>query len=133
MTKRIEDVRNIKEGKYIIIDDVPCRITSIAKSKPGKHGSAKAQIVAEDIFTGAKKTLLTPVDDKVEVPMINKRNGQVLTVIGDTVQLMDMETYETFELPMPEDSEIKRFISAGKEVLYIDVMGRRKITQAKGE
>ncbi|MCE7699006.1 MAG: translation initiation factor IF-5A, partial [Methanobacterium paludis] len=50
-----------------------------------------------------KRTLVKPVDAKVDVPMIDKRAAQVLALMGENVQLMDLESYETFEVPIPED------------------------------
>lgn len=133
MARKIEEIRNLKPGRYIMIDDKACKISSITKSKPGKHGGAKANIVAEDIFTGNKKSHMGPVSDKVEVPLIDKRNAQVLTVIGDNIQLMDMESYDTFELPMPDEPEIKKAMKEGTEVMYMDVEGMRKIMQIKSD
>src|SRR5437660_433380 len=69
-------VGELKIGQYVIIDGEPCRIVDFEKSKPGKHGSAKARITAISVFTGQKKTLLSPVDGRTEVPMIDKRTAQ---------------------------------------------------------
>ncbi|MEM2703014.1 MAG: translation initiation factor IF-5A, partial [Candidatus Bathyarchaeia archaeon] len=91
------DVGDLKEGQYVIIDDEPCHIVEITKSKPGKHGSAKARVVALGVFDGVKRSFVKPVDAKVDVPMIEKRSGQVLAVLPGNVQLMDLETYEVFE------------------------------------
>lgn len=126
--KKIVQIKELKEGKYLIIDDAPCRIVAVAHSKPGKHGGAKARIDAIGIFDGQKRTLMGPVDGNAEVPLIDKRNAQVLNIIGDRIQLMDMETYETFELDKPTDFEGD--IKAGGNVLYMEVLGKRKITQA---
>ncbi|MCK4440299.1 translation initiation factor IF-5A, partial [Candidatus Bathyarchaeota archaeon] len=82
-------VGSLREGRYIIVDGEPCRIVGITKSKPGKHGSAKARIVAIGIFDGAKRSFVKPVDANVEVPMINKRSGQVFSVTSSGVQIMD--------------------------------------------
>jgi translation initiation factor 5A len=126
------DVGSLKIGQYVLIDGEPCRIVEYEKSKPGKHGSAKARIVGISIFTGQKKNLISPVDAKTEVPMIDKRTGQLISISGDTVQVMDMESYQTFETPMPTDQELRGSLSAGNEVEYWDVMGRKMITRRKG-
>jgi len=131
MDKQIVEIRTLKPGRYILIDNVPCRITAITHSKPGKHGGAKAKIDAIGIFDNQKRSVIKPAGQKVEVPIIHKRTAQVLTTIGDRVQLMDMETYETFELPLEE--EIKDKISEGMEVIYMESMGQRMILQVKGE
>jgi translation initiation factor 5A len=126
--KEMAEVRELKVGRYVLIDDEPCKIQSISTSKPGKHGEAKARIDAVGIFDEQKRSVVHPVKHKVGVPIIDKRSAQVLALIGaDVVQLMDMETYETFEMPVPED--LKGQIEPGKEILYLQAMGKRKITR----
>jgi len=120
------EVGELRVNKYIMIDDEPCQIISIDTSKPGKHGEAKSRIEALGVFTGSRKSIVHPVKHKVKIPMIDKHRAQVLTLLGeDTAQLMDVESFETFEIPIPAD--LKEFVAAGKEVLYFSSMGRRKI------
>lgn len=126
------DVGSLKIGQYVIIDGEPCRIVEFEKSKPGKHGSAKARIVAISAFTGQKKNLISPVDARTEVPLIDKRTGQIISISGEVVQLMDMENYQTFETPMPDDAELKASLSATAEVEYWSVLGRNMIVRKKG-
>ncbi|MEM1581407.1 MAG: translation initiation factor IF-5A [Candidatus Bathyarchaeia archaeon] len=126
------DVGDLKEGQYVIIDDEPCHIVEITKSKPGKHGSAKARVVALGVFDGVKRSFVKPVDAKVDVPMIEKRSGQVLAVLPGNVQLMDLETYEVFETPMPEEENVRSRLANGVEVEYWRIMGRTKIMRVKG-
>lgn len=121
------EVRELKVGRYVNIDGEPCKITSISTSKPGKHGEAKSRIEAIGIFDGQKRSIVHPQKHKVQVPMIDKRSAQVISIEGDEVQLMDLETYETFHLPVPE--EFRDSLEAGKEVLYLVAMGKMKITR----
>jgi translation initiation factor 5A len=121
------ELGDLREGSYIVIDGEPCRIVEISKAKTGKHGSAKVHVVAIGIFSGSRRSLVAPADQRVEVPIINKRTGQVLAITGGKVQVMDMETYETFELDMPSDPEVASRIATGSEVEYWEVMGVRKI------
>jgi translation initiation factor 5A len=126
--KELSEVRLLRVNRYVIIDDEPCKIMSMSTSKPGKHGEAKARIEAIGIFDGQKRSIVHPVKHKVHVPMIDKRNAQVLALIGDrAVQLMDLETYETFEMPIPD--EFKGQLQPGKEIQYLDALGRKKITR----
>src|SRR5687768_16679606 len=99
MSKEQMEIRELKEGRYMLIDDEPCKIDSIEKSKPGKHGASKARIEARSIFTNAKKTYLGSVTDKVWVPQVDRRAGQLLSFHGGVAQIMDRDTFETFELP----------------------------------
>ncbi|HEX08608.1 MAG TPA: translation initiation factor IF-5A, partial [Thermoplasmatales archaeon] len=86
----MSEVRELKVNRYIVIDDEPCKIVSITTSKPGKHGEAKARIEAIGVFDGQKRSVVYPVRHKVSVPIIDKRVGQILSITGGTVQLMDM-------------------------------------------
>jgi translation initiation factor 5A len=127
MKEQVE-LRTLKPGRYVIIDDEPCKIQSITTSKPGKHGAAKAKIDATGIFTNTKRNMAAPVTEKVFVPLIDKRTAQVVALMGDHVQLMDMETYQTFDMEVPDD--FKGQITAGNEISYLEAMGRRIITRA---
>ena len=132
MSKTYATLGELKPGNYIIIDGEPCKIVEMSKAKTGKHGSAKAHVVAISLFTGAKKTMVAPVDTRVEVPIIDKRTGQVIADMGDSVQIMDMETYDTFEVEKPNDPELAEKLKPGVEVEYWVVMGRRIIVRVRG-
>ena len=125
--KELAEVRTLRVNRYVILDDEPCKIMNITTSKPGKHGEAKARIEAIGVFDRQKRSVVHPVKHKVHVPMIDKRSAQVLALMGDTVQLMDMETYETFEMPIPD--EYKGQLEPGKEIMYLQALGRKKITR----
>ena len=125
--KELSEVRLLRVNRYVIIDDEPCKIMSMSTSKPGKHGEAKARIEVIGIFDGQKRSIVHPVKHKVHVPMIDKRSAQVLALMGDTVQLMDLETYETFEIPIPD--EFKGQMKPGKEIQYLQALGKKKITR----
>ena len=126
--KELSEIRTLKINRYIIIDDEPCKIVGMSTSKPGKHGEAKARIEAVGVFDGQKRSIVKPVKHKIHVPIIDKRSAQVLALMGDNVQLMDLETYETFDMPIP--SEYKGQLEAGKEIQYLQALGRKKITRA---
>ena len=126
------DLGTLKVGSYVIIDDEPCRIVDLTKSKPGKHGSAKARVVAIGVFDGVKRSFVKPVDAQVEVPIIEKRSGQVIATMPSSVQIMDLETYEIFETPLPEDEKLRGRLTPGVEVEYWRILGRTKIMRMKG-
>ena len=130
MSKPVE-VGDIKTGSYVMVDNEPCRIVDYAKSKPGKHGAAKARVVAIGVFDGVKRTFVKPVSSQVDVPLIEKRSGQVLSLLPNAVQLMDLETYEVFEAPSPEEEDLKGKLANGVEVEYWRILGRIKIQRAK--
>ncbi len=110
---------------------IPHCIISLEKSKPGKHGSAKARIVAVGLFDNVKRSIVSPVSQRIEMPIIDKRDAQVLSVSPSSVMLMDMESYETFEIDIPKEEEIATKLEEGKEVEYWIVVGRKKVTRVK--
>jgi translation initiation factor 5A len=124
------DLGSLKVGHNIVIDGEPCRIVELEKSKPGKHGSAKVRLVAIGIFDGVKRTMVGPADTKVEVPIIEKRSGQVVSVT-DTVSLMDNEKLELIEVAIPQDETIRSKLEPGTTVEYWKVMGRYMITHVR--
>ncbi len=126
------DLGSIKEGGNIVIDGEPCRVVEVEKSKPGKHGSAKVRLVAIGIFDGVKRSLVGPADQRVEVPIIEKRTGQVVS-IGETVSVMDKETLEIVEVPIPTDETLASKLEPGITVEYWKVLSRYLINQVRSE
>lgn len=122
----------LKSGSYIMIDGEPCVVLDLSKSKPGKHGSAKIRIDARGVFDGVRRSKIFRADESVEVPIIDKRTAQVVNVTPESVQLMDMESYEMFEIEPPEDEEIRSKLAPGIEVEYWTALGRRKIVRITG-
>ena len=129
MADTFAGIKGLKPGHYIVIDGEPCSVSGLVKSKPGKHGSAKVRLEAVGLFDNKKRFILKPADTTVEVPMIEKRNAQVVAVSGATVQLMDLEDYAMFEANIPEDFKDK--LESGKEIIYWKWHGRVMIKQLK--
>ena len=123
MPRQQTEVRELDEGSYVMIDDTPCKITAYSTAKPGKHGSAKARIDAKGVFDGKKRSLSQPVDAKIWVPIIQRKQGQVVSVTGDDAQVMDLETYDTFTMRIPEDEEL----NPDDEIEYLEYEEQRKI------
>lgn len=123
--KEQTEVGKLKEGRYVLIDDEPCKILSIATSKPGKHGAAKSRIDAMGIFDGVKRSIVQPVSAKTYIPLVERKNAQVISVTGNSVQLMDLADFENFELTVPDEKMEK--IAVGSEITYIQSMEKRKI------
>jgi translation initiation factor 5A len=123
MPREQNEVRDLQEGNYVMIDDVPSKITSYSTSKPGKHGSAKARVEGTGVFDGQKRNFTQPVDAKVWVPIINRKQGQVVSVSGADMQVMDLETYETITMRIPEDLDP----SPDDEIEYLEYEGQRKV------
>ena len=121
-TTRVE-IRTIKVGRYCCVDDKAYKINSISKSKPGKHGSAKARLELIDIFTNQKISHVGSVTDTINVPLIEKGTAMVTHIEGSEVHAMNMRDHSMMILPLEEGLEI----DAGKEIMWMEALGLYKI------
>lgn len=111
-------------GTNIIVDGLSCVVKSVDISKTGKHGHAKVRIEAVGIINGQKKVFVTPGHDKLEVPLVEKKKAQVLS-IGERASVMDTESFETFDMDI--DDEARGLIHEGDNVEYWIVEGEKVI------
>ena len=72
-----------------------------------------------------------PVSMQICVPLIDKRIGQIISMTGDVIQLMDSETFETIDVSMIDD-EVKGTLENGQNVEYWKVLDKTKIMRVKG-
>ena len=131
MATKLVSVGSLKKGSYIVIEGAACRVVDTQVSRPGKHGHAKVRLSAVGLLDDKKRVVVMPGHDNVETPIIEKKTAQVLAVHGDMVNLMDSETYETFDLKIPD--ELKGQVTEGGSVLYWNVLGERVLKQMKSE
>jgi translation initiation factor 5A len=122
MARQQTEIRELDEGKYVMVDDTPCRIASYSTAKPGKHGSAKARIEASGVFDGKKRSLSQPVDAKVWVPIIERKQGQVIDVRNGEAQVMDLETYDNFVMRADDET-----LETDDEIEFLEYEDQRKI------
>jgi translation initiation factor 5A len=127
MARKVVEVRTLKVGNYVMIDNAPCKIVSYTTSKPGKHGSAKARAEAMGIFDNQRRTFILPVDSKIEVPVVERKSGQLLAKMGKMIQIMDLRDYNTFEMEMPDLAGLED----GVEIEYTEFEGMRLAERVK--
>ena len=132
MSKKMVDAGTLKVNRYILLEDLPYKIVSLDHSKAGKHGHAKIRIVAVGVLDKTKKkSAVFPANTKVDVPLIEKKTGMVSAIMGNTISVMDMTDYNTFELDMPEDEELRSKIQDGVQIEYWIIMDQIKIERVK--
>ena len=122
---------SLQEGNYIVIEGAACTVVDVKISRPGKHGHAKANIMAVGMLDGKKRNFVVPGHDHIEVPVIGKRNAQVLSIHGEACNVMDTETYETFDLAIPDD--LKGQVAEGQVILYWVILNDRILKSVKSE
>ena len=127
--KKSTSVGSLQKGNYVIIDGVACRVVSTQTSRPGKHGHAKVRLEGIGIIDGKKRITVMPGHDNIDVPIVEKRSAQILSISGDTANIMDLETYETFDLKIPED--LKAQVVEGANILYWLILDQKVMKQVK--
>lgn len=130
MSTKMQSVSTLQKGSYIVLEGAACRVTDTQVSRPGKHGHAKVRMTAVGIIDDKKRIVVMPGHDNVEVPIIEKKNAQVLSVSGNTANVMDSETFETFDLAIPE--ELKSEVVEGVTIMYWVILNDRVMKQLKG-
>lgn len=125
MAYKLINASGARAGTAILVDGIPCIVKSNDISKTGKHGHAKCRIEAISILDGKKKVFVTGGHERLESPMINKNKAQVLSIAGDKASVMDLESFETIEMTIPED--IKEGLKDGDQVEYWDAEGNKII------
>ena len=125
MVFKLINATDAKVGTNIMVDGIACTVKSMDISKTGKHGHAKCRIEAVGIINGQKKVFVVPGHERFEVPMIEKKKAQVLSVIDEKASIMDLESFETLEVNCPE--EIRNELKEGDNVEYWDIEGEKLV------
>ncbi len=128
MATKSSTLKSLKPGHYVMAEGEPCKVLSITLSKPGKHGSTKARVDVVGIFDNRKRSILKPADADIQVPIIEKKKAQIISISGDFVQLMDMEEYNTFDANIPP--EMKGKLEAGSEIMYWKIENRVMVRES---
>ena len=111
----------LRNGSFVMIDGEACEVRSVSKSSPGKHGSAKAKIKARGLFDEKDRHITKPADTMMMSPDMDKKIGQIVSQEGDVAQVMDMDTYETEDMQIPDEFDI----SEGDKINYWVVDDRK--------
>jgi translation initiation factor 5A len=124
-----KSVATLQKGNYVVVDGTACVVQDTQTSRPGKHGHAKVRLVAVGMIDGKKREMVLPGHDNVDVPIIEKRTAQVLSINNNNANVMDGETFETFDLAIPE--ELKDQVMEGSNILYWVILNDKVMKQIK--
>ena len=116
MPLKVTNAHELRPGSYVIIDGAPCVVRSVDISKTGKHGASKARIEAVGVIDDKKRVIVKPGHEKFDVPLIEKKKGQVLSLEGENANLMDIESFETLSVVV--QAELKETLKEGVQVEY---------------
>jgi translation initiation factor 5A len=130
MEKKVQTIGSLKVGRYVLIDNVTCKIIDMKHSAPGKHGHGKIRMSAVGVKDNKKRIIVKPSDARMDVPVIEKGSAQVLAVKEKSAQVMDLDSYETFDIVIPEEFIGK--VKEGLQIVYWEFMGEKLLQQIKG-
>lgn len=85
----------------MMIKGKPCKVLNISVSKTGKHGHAKCNFLAVDIFTGKKYEDMVPSTHGTTVPIVNRADWELIDIEDDEVTLMDEAGNQKTDLNLP--------------------------------
>ncbi len=129
MSTKQEDATSIKEGMTVVLDGAACKIVNVSTSRPGKHGHAKVRMEGVGLIDGKKRILVMPGSESVDIPIIEKKTAQVLSVTGKSANVMDTESFEMFDLPIPD--ELLGDVKENTQVLYWIILSDKVMKQVK--
>ena len=122
-------IKDLKSNSFVIIEDVPCRVDKVQISSSGKHGHSKVRLDAKGLLDGRTRSIIMPADEEVEIPIVEKKQGQVLSITGNTAQVMDMTDFQVFDMEIPE--ERKEEVKQGEEIDYYEVSDVKTLKKLK--
>ena len=129
MTTKPVQVSTLKKGNYCVIEGTACTVVNVEISRPGKHGHAKVRLTAVGLIDDKKRVVVMPGHDNMDVPIVDKRTAQILAVTGESANVMDAETYETFDMRIPE--EMKGQVATGDSVVYWTILDDKVMKQVR--
>ncbi len=129
MSTKLVSVGSLQRGNYVVVDGVACKVVDTQTSRPGKHGHAKVRLTAVGLIDDKKRVIVMPGHDNIESPIVDKRTAQVLSINGKIANVMDTETYETFDMKIAE--ELKEDCVEGCQILYWVILSEKVMKQVK--
>jgi translation initiation factor 5A len=119
----------------MMIKGHPCKVLNISVSKTGKHGHAKCNFTATDIFTGKKYEDMIPSTHGTTVPIVNRADWEVIDIDDDgALTLMDEGGNQKTDLNLPSfppelADEIREAWNGGENSVMVTVQSAVGIEQ----
>lgn len=129
MQKTIAVIKDLKPNGFVIIDGAVCRVERVQVSTSGKHGHAKVRLDGLGIFDNTRRSIIAPSHENVEVPIVEKKRGQVVSITGSKAQIMDLTDYSIMEMDIPAERQDK--IKQGEEIDYFEVLDVKTLKELK--
>lgn len=131
MAMKLITAHEARTGATILVEGNACIVKNNDVSKTGKHGASKCRIEAIGVLDGRKRIVAVPGSERFDVPLIEKKKAQVLSINpnGEMANVMDLESFETMDLPVME--EAKGTFNPEDQVEYMIVDEKIKVIKRK--
>jgi len=131
MVLKLITAHEAKPGATILVDGNACIVKSNDVSKTGKHGASKCRIEATGVLDSKKRIVAVPGSERFEVPLIEKKKAQVLSITEnkEMANVMDLESFETMDLAIMD--EAKGTFNVEDQVEYMIVDEKVKVIKRK--
>lgn len=131
MALKLITAHEAKPGATILVEGNACVVRGNDISKTGKHGASKCRIECIGILDDKKRIVAVPGSERFEVPLIEKKKAQVLSIINDgaMANVMDLETFENLDITISED--IRGTLNPEDQVEYMIVDEKIKVIKRK--
>jgi len=124
-------IGSLSKGNYVVVDGIASKVTDTQTSRPGKHGHAKVRLTAVGLIDAKKRVVVSPGHDHIDTPIVEKKNAQVLSITDNMANVMDSETFETFDIEIAE--ELKEEVVEGSTIVYWEILEDKVMKQVKSE
>ena len=120
---------DLQKGSYFIHNNEPVRVLRREVVAYGTHSHSKLKIFFQGLNDKGERSINLHHTDKVEIVNITRKTGQVISKAGDTIQVMDADSYETLDATAAK--ELFNEINEGDEVTFIDLNGVTQIIEKR--
>jgi translation elongation factor P/translation initiation factor 5A len=120
---------SLERGNFIIHKNEVLQIVRKSLVNVGTHSHTKLVFTVCDIYGKREREITMGHNDKVDTVDITKKKAPVIAKTGDSIQIMDIVSYETLDAIC--DADIAENLSVGDEIIFIEYQGIRILGKKK--
>jgi len=117
------DPNSLKKGVIYKHDRAPVQVLNFLHTHKGR-GSATVTVKVRDLITGSVQTLTYKAGDKLEEADISRKQADFLYSDVNTVNFMDINTYEQVSISKQNIADTLKFLKEGQKVTVIIFEGK---------
>ncbi len=106
---------DLRKETLIELDGTPFKVVEYAQKQMGRGGSI-VNTKLKNLITGGVIDRTFRNDERVKPADVQRQKLQYLYTQGDKHSLMDLESYETYEVATSVDADVPKYIVEGGEI-----------------